>query len=76
MVDQAPPPLPDRGVDSYLELDLRLGWKPRPNLEISLVGQNLFDDHHPEFVTETRNQAGVLATEVSRGVYGKIVWRF
>jgi len=30
-------------------VDLRLGWRPCQNLEFSIVGQNLWDDQHPEF---------------------------
>jgi iron complex outermembrane receptor protein len=60
-------------IPSYLELDTRLGWKPRPNLEVALVGQNLLDSHHPEFPRETL--FNVLPTEVQRGVYVKLTWR-
>jgi iron complex outermembrane receptor protein len=60
-------------IPSYLELDTRLGWKPRPHLEVALVGQNLLDNHHPEFPRETL--FNVLPTEVQRGVYVKLTWR-
>jgi iron complex outermembrane receptor protein len=36
-------------VPSYVTADVRVGWRPTKNLEISLVGQNLLDDRHPEF---------------------------
>ena len=57
-------------VPAYAELDVRLGWLPRPHLELSLVGQNLLHDRHPEF--------GPPATrrEIERGAYGKLAWRF
>ena len=35
-------------IANYVELDLRLGWKPIPSLDLSLVGKNLLDNHHPE----------------------------
>lgn len=62
--------LPFPAVPGYYELDLRLGWRPRDGLELSLVGQNLLHDQHPEF--------GALPAreEVERGVYGLVVWRF
>jgi iron complex outermembrane receptor protein len=60
-------------IPSYLELDTRLGWRPRPNLEVALVGQNLLDSHHPEFPRET--VFNVQPTEVQRGVYVKMTWR-
>jgi iron complex outermembrane receptor protein len=65
--------IPAFGVEDYLTMDIRLAWLPREDLEFSLVGQNLFDDSHLEhdssFVT-------IVPTEVERGVYGKVTWRF
>ncbi len=60
-------------VDDYLTLDMRVGWKPIKNLEVSLVGQNLLENHHPEFRPEI---LGVPPAEIERGVYGKITWGF
>jgi len=37
-----------RGVPAYHRLDLRLGWRPTANVELSLVGQNLTDSKHVE----------------------------
>lgn len=58
-------------VPSYFELDVRLGWHPTKQLELSLVGQNLLHNHHPEygFPSPTRE-------EVERSFYGKVTWRF
>jgi iron complex outermembrane receptor protein len=36
-------------VPAYTGLDARLGWEPRPGVELSLVGRHLLDDAHPEF---------------------------
>ncbi|HLA85738.1 MAG TPA: TonB-dependent receptor [Thermoguttaceae bacterium] len=58
------------GVPRYLVMDVRLGWEPRKNLELAVVGQNLLDDHHPEF----NDFFGV--TEVPAGVYGMVSWRY
>jgi iron complex outermembrane receptor protein len=63
--------LPAQAVDAYVELDLRLGWHATPNLEVSVVGQNLAASHHAEFGTE-----GGTPLEIQRGVYGKVVWRW
>ncbi len=60
-------------IPSYLTLDARVAWRPIRNLELSVVGQNLLDPRHPEFAQETF--APVLS-QVPRGVYGKIEWRF
>jgi iron complex outermembrane receptor protein len=61
--------LPAVGVDDYASLDVALGWQPSARLELSLVGQDLLDDHHREFA-----RAG--SRELQRGVYLKAAWRF
>lgn len=60
-------------VDTYTTLDVRLGWQPSSNLEISLVGQNLIDRHHLEF---NEQEFVSESTEVERSVYGKITFKF
>jgi iron complex outermembrane recepter protein len=55
-------------VPSYVALDLRLGWRLRPDLEFSLVGQNLLDRRHPEFNT------GATPNEIQRAFYAKVLW--
>jgi len=62
---------PFPAVRSYSRLDLRLGWVVRPGWEVSLVGQNLLHDRHPELGS---NQA--LRYEFERGVYVRSAWRF
>jgi iron complex outermembrane recepter protein len=61
-----------RTVPGYTKLDLRLGWRPKQNFELSIVGQNLLDSRHPEF------GEGFLVspTEIERSVYAKATWRF
>ncbi|MFQ5478634.1 MAG: TonB-dependent receptor plug domain-containing protein [Candidatus Binatia bacterium] len=66
--------LPSEGVSSYLALDARLGWRPSESLELSLVGQNLFDGSHTEFAPSAFVSSE--ATETQRSVYGKITWRY
>jgi iron complex outermembrane recepter protein len=58
-------------VSSYVTADLRLAWRPTVNLELSLVGQNLLDDRHPE----QTSTIGAPTFEVPRGFYGKVTWR-
>ncbi|WP_172680378.1 hypothetical protein [Methylomonas koyamae] len=41
-------------------------------VELALVGQNLLDNRHLEYIQESFT----LPTEVQRGVYGKITWEF
>jgi iron complex outermembrane receptor protein len=41
--------LPRPEVPAYTELDVRMAWQPRPNLELSVTGQNLLHANHAEF---------------------------
>jgi iron complex outermembrane recepter protein len=59
-------------IASYVRLDVGVTWRPMPNLELGIWGQNLLDDRHAEF-NNLRNPQRV---EVPRGVMGKITWRF
>jgi iron complex outermembrane receptor protein len=70
--------VPGYNVPAYLTMDARLAWRPRKNLEMALVGQNLLQAYHREygfynFLNAVNNAE---ATEVPRGVYGTIAWRF
>ncbi len=60
-------------IPAYTSLDMRLAWKPQPDLEISLVGQNLLNAAHPEFVS-----VNIFSTpvQIQRGVYLKADWKF
>ena len=59
-------------IDDYVTMDLRLGWKITPSIEISLVGQNLLDKTHVEFVQEYFSQP----VEIERSIYGVLSYRF
>ena len=65
--------LPALKINSYVELDVRLGWRPTKNLELAIVGQNLLDNQHPEFKPSF---ISTQTTEIERGVYGKVTLRF
>ena len=65
--------LPARGVPGYFTMDARLGWKPHARLELSLVGQNLLQSRHKEFIPSV---IPTEQTEVERAVYGKVTWTF
>jgi iron complex outermembrane receptor protein len=58
-------------VPSYFELETRLAWHASDRLELSLVGQNLLHNHHPEygFPDPTRQ-------EIQRSAYGKVAWSY
>jgi iron complex outermembrane receptor protein len=59
---------------AYTELDLGFTWTARPGVDVSLVGQNLLDAHHPE-QTFAFSGSG-MPTDVQRGVYGRVTWQF
>ena len=62
-----------QNVDSYITMDARLAWRASKNLEVDVVGQNLFDKSHPEFEPQFLQ---TLPTEVERGVYLKATLSF
>jgi iron complex outermembrane recepter protein len=59
-------------VPAYVRLDLRLGWHPTRNLDLSIGLQNLIEERHYEFGTST----GAQSTQIERSVYGRVTWRF
>jgi iron complex outermembrane recepter protein len=66
-------PIPSFDIRSYFSFDARIGWRPKRNLELSIVGQNLFDPRHEEFRGTTID---TLPVEVGRVIYGKLTWHF
>jgi iron complex outermembrane recepter protein len=60
-------------IRDYLVMDLRVAWRPHENLELSIVGQNLFEADHPEFAP---NFIQSQSTEIEQSVYGKVSCRF
>lgn len=62
-----------RGIPDYTTADVRVGWRWSDHLELSAVGQDLFDEQHAEFPTISF----ILDNrEVARRGYVKAVWRF
>ena len=57
--------LPALRVSNYIEMDVRMAWRPLHNTEFAVVGQNLLDSHHLEY-------PGVPSNEIERGVYGMV----
>jgi iron complex outermembrane recepter protein len=64
-VDDLPLTQFNKSVPSYFTVDARIAWASK-NWELSVVGQNLLHDKHPEFAS----------IEIPRNVYGKVTWRF
>jgi len=61
--------LPSPQVASYTAVDLRLAFKVTPDLELSLLAQNLFDPRHVEFNPVS------AASQIDRRVFIKAVWQ-
>lgn len=62
--------LTEPSVPSYHAVDLRLGWRPRPSLELSVTGQNFFGPKHGEFSPEATRSA------FGRSVFIELISRF
>ena len=58
--------LPAAAVPDYTELDVRIAWRPADRWELSVVGQNLLQPRHPEFVPSS---IATPIAEVPRGYY-------
>ncbi|MBI1776246.1 MAG: TonB-dependent receptor plug domain-containing protein [Proteobacteria bacterium] len=65
--------LPSLGVPRYVELNLRLGWRPVPNVELAIVGESLIRPAHLEFGSET---LPVVPTRVERAVLFQTLVKF
>lgn len=62
----------DLSIPGYVVGDVRIGWRPNYNWEVSVVGQNLFNDHQefaPSFL-------GTQETLVETSVYAKVTFRY
>lgn len=61
--------LPGQGVPAYSTGDARFGWRITPELDFSVVGQNLFQPSHAEFGGDP---AGLVFIE--RNAYARLTW--
>jgi iron complex outermembrane recepter protein len=58
-------------VDPYVEMDVRLAWRDSSRrFEAAVVGQNVVHESHPELNTAAQR------SEMERGVYVSLTWRF
>ena len=65
--------LPFYNIKEYVTMDAKLGWKPARNVEVFLVGQNLFSKNHRE---SRSDYIPSLPTRIPRGIYAGATWRF
>ena len=59
-------------VESYVEADARVGWHPTTWIELSVSGQNLLLDQHPEYIVSSPNPRA----EIRRAVSGRVAIRW
>jgi iron complex outermembrane receptor protein len=59
-------------IDDYATLDIRLAWQASKNFNISIIGQNLLESKHLEYLETTDSQP----TNITRGVYLKLIWQY
>lgn len=65
--------LDDVSIGRYVVGDVRIAWKPSDKVELSIMGRNLFDKHHYEYVSTFIN---TVSTEVEQSVHGKLLIKF
>jgi hypothetical protein len=62
-------PLPAIRVPAYTTADARVAWRLRDDLEVALVGRDLFPARHLEF-----DGGSIGNTEVEPSAYVRVVW--
>ena len=60
-----------QSIPEYGRLDVRLGWKPMKNVDLSFVAQNLLDPSHPEL-----RELLEVSSESQRSFYLKATLKF
>ncbi|HEV2105008.1 MAG TPA: TonB-dependent receptor [Candidatus Eisenbacteria bacterium] len=65
--------LANQPVPAYTRLDLHTAWRPAPHLELSVLGANLLQPRHDEFVSLAATT--MVSTHLDRSVFAKLTWR-
>jgi iron complex outermembrane receptor protein len=65
--------LPVQLVSSYTRLDTQVSWRLGERFDLSLVGQNLLQDHHEEFNNILQS---INSSQAKRSAYAKVTWQF
>lgn len=63
--------LPEPYVSEYVGLDMRLSWTLTKMIELSVVGQNILQSHHTEYIPSSP-----APKDIERSIYGKLICRF
>jgi len=56
-------------IPAYTAIDARFGWKIQRNLELSVIGTNLFGSEHTEY------GSSLYRAEIPSSVFVKLVWQ-
>jgi iron complex outermembrane receptor protein len=65
--------LTESGTPGFVDLDARLGWHPRPDLEFSIVGRNLLHAHRTDF---RQSNYPTAHGQVERSVFASVEFHF
>ncbi len=67
--------LPGQYVQAYETADARLGWRLNSQFDLSFVGRNLLQPHHPEFGSDpSADPTAVALVGIRRSAYVKLTW--
>lgn len=64
--------LPNDEIERYTDMDLRLGYRATPEVDLSLVGRDIFSSPRAEFQDTIQ---GPYRTEMARSVHLQATWR-
>lgn len=67
-LDKTQPSNKSTRVASYTNIDAKLSWKPQKNIRLSVVGRNLLDNRHLEYI----GQSYLPVVEISRSMYAQV----
>ncbi len=71
-VDELPSASTTVSVDDYWRFDARLAWKPNDNIELSIVGQDIFGNGRLEYAPALYQNTA----EIERSVYAQVKFKF
>jgi iron complex outermembrane receptor protein len=66
--------IPEEKLGRFFEMNARLGWKPKDDLEIALVGHNLLDNRRPAIGKQPFLR--IDTTEVRRSILMRLTYEF
>ena len=60
-------------IDSYVTVETRVAYKPTKDLTLSVVVNNVFDQHYEEF---RQDIFGILGSEAERELHAQMTWQY